>query len=91
VYFGDGVKDLRRFGIRTLVDLEALTPEAIESLPHETSVTAPVLARAIASARANREIARLREAGKLLGMFWGRPEQPATAMPRERQSTKPRV
>ena len=74
VYFGDGVKELRRFGIRTLVDLEALTPEELAMLPQDTSVTATVLARAIGSCRTSPEIVRLREAGQLLGMFWGRPE-----------------
>jgi len=74
VYFGDGVKDLRRFGIRTLVDLDALSPEEIETLPHDTSVTSNVLARAIASVRSSTEIARLREVGALLGMYWGRPQ-----------------
>jgi hypothetical protein len=78
VYFGDGVKDLRRFGIRTLVDLDALTPEEVETLPHDTSVTSTVLARAIASAHTSPEIARLREVGQLLGMFWGREERPVT-------------
>lgn len=78
VYFGEGVKELRRFGIRTLVDLETLTPEEIETLPQDTSVTSTVLARAIASARTSPEIIRLREVGQLLGMFWGRSERPAT-------------
>jgi hypothetical protein len=95
VYFGDSVKELRRFGIRTLVDLEALTPEEIATLPQETSVTATVLARAIASARNNPEIGRLREAGTLLGMFWGRaPERvdrPARTVVRERPSPQPLV
>jgi hypothetical protein len=83
VFFGGGVKELRRVGIRTLVDLEALTPEEIETLPQDTSVTAPALARAIESARTSPEIDRLREAGQLLGMFWGRPEQPTTAVAHE--------
>jgi hypothetical protein len=83
VFFGEGVKELRRVGIRTLVDLEALTPEEIETLPKDTSVTAPALARAIESARTSPEIGRLREAGQLLGMFWGRPEQPASAVVHE--------
>ena len=48
VYFGEGVKELRRFGIRTIVDLEALTAEEIATLPQDTSVTATVLVRAIA-------------------------------------------
>jgi hypothetical protein len=74
VYFGEGVKELRQFGIRTLIDLEALTPEELATLPQDTSVTSNVLARAIASARTSPEIVRLREVGELLGMFWGRKE-----------------
>ena len=91
VFFGEGVKDLRRFGIRTLADLEALTPEKIAVLPQETSVTAIVLARAIEVVRTNPEIARLREAGTLLGMFWGRPERPATTAVPERLRPQPLV
>jgi len=85
VYFGDNVKELRRYGIRTVVDLEALSPAEIETLPTDTSVTANVLTRAIASARNNPEIVRLREVGQLLGMFWGRPEPLAASMMNERQ------
>ncbi len=91
VYFGDGVKELRRFGIRTLVDLEALTPEEIDTLPQETSVTSTVLIRAVVAARTSPEIGRLREAGTLLGMFWGRPEQPATTVAPQPQSAQPLV
>jgi hypothetical protein len=88
VYFGENVKELRRYGIRTLIDLEALSPEEIETLPHDTSVTTNVLTRAIASVRNNPEIARLREVGQLLGMFWGRPEQAASTLVNERQHGK---
>jgi hypothetical protein len=91
VYFGDGVKELRRFGIRTLVDLEALTPEEIDTLPQETSVTSTVLIRAVVATRTSPEIGRLREAGTLLGMFWGRPEQPATTVRPQPQSAQPLV
>ena len=91
VYFGDGVKDLRRFGIRTLVDLDALSPEEIETLPHDTSVTNNVLHRAIASVRTSAEIARLREVGQLLGMFWGRPEPGVAPVASPRQPPQPVV
>jgi hypothetical protein len=74
VYFGESVKDLRRLGIRTVIDLDLLTEPEIESLPAETSVTATVLARARQSVRNNPEIVRLREVGQVLGMFWGRQE-----------------
>ena len=74
VYFGDSVKELRHLGIRTIVDLEALTPEEMIALPDDTSVTATVLARARDSVRTNPEMLRLREVGQMLGMFWGREE-----------------
>jgi hypothetical protein len=89
VYFGEGVKELRQFGIRTLVDLETLTPEELATLPQDTSVTATVLARAIGSCRTSPEIARLREVGQMLGMFWGRPESPAATVVQERQPPQP--
>jgi hypothetical protein len=93
VYFGDTVKDLRRFGIRTLVDLDALTAEEIETLPHDTAVTSNVLSRAISSMRTSTEIARLREVGQLLGLFWGRQETSPgpTALVREHQPPQPLV
>jgi len=69
VYFGDTVKDLRRIGIRTVIDLESLTPPEIESLPAETSVTATVLLRAHEAVKNNPEIDRLREMGLRLGIF----------------------
>ncbi len=69
VYFGDSVKDLRRIGIRTVLDLEGLTSEAIESLPAETSVTKAVLERARESVLKSVEMRRLRRVGTLLGMF----------------------
>lgn len=72
VHFGETVKDLRRIGIRTVVDLESLTEHEIESLPSETSVTAPVLLRARESVTKSPEIHRLRELGQMLGMFWDR-------------------
>jgi len=68
VHFGDTVKDLRRIGIRTLVDLESMTPPELESLPAETSVTATVLVRARESVKSP-EIDRLRDIGQRLGMF----------------------
>ena len=69
VYFGDAVKDLRRLGIRTVIDLQALTPPEIASLPADTSVTETILLRAAASVKNNAEINRLREIGGLLGVF----------------------
>jgi hypothetical protein len=72
IHFGDAVKDLRRLGIRTMVDLELMTESELESLPAETSVTAPVLARARENVMKSGEIQRLRELGQMLGMFWNR-------------------
>jgi hypothetical protein len=72
-HFGDTVKDLRRLGIRTIVDLEILSASEIESLPSETSVTAPVLMRARETVMKSSEIHRLRELGQMLGMYWNRP------------------
>ena len=93
VYFGDSVKDLRRFGIRTLVDLDALSPEEIETLPHDTAVTNNVLTVRSLPCGPAPEIARLREVGQLLGMFWGRPEPGPVPTPavRERQPSQPLV
>jgi hypothetical protein len=76
VYFGDSVGELRRLGIRTVMDLDALTEEEMVSLPLETSVTTTVLVRARDSVKTNPELIRLREVGQLIGMFWGRQESP---------------
>jgi hypothetical protein len=80
VYFGDSVKELRRLGIRTIMDLSALSEEEVASLPHDTSVTTTVLARARDSVGTNSELHRLRDVGQLLGMFWGRKDAPDTAV-----------
>jgi hypothetical protein len=74
VYFGEDVKELRRLGIRTILDLDALSAEEIEALPDDTSATADVLARARDSVKNNPELLRLREVGQVLGMYWGKPE-----------------
>lgn len=84
VYFGDDVKELRRFGIKTVVDLDALTPQEIDTLPDETRVTANVLVRAVASVRTSAELRRLRELGALAGTFWDRAQSPeTTAVPQK--------
>jgi len=72
VYFGDAVKDLRRNGVRTIVDLENLTDQDIETLPSETSVTKHALEWARDAVMKDVEIKRLREVGLLLGTFWPR-------------------
>ena len=76
LYFGDSVKELRRLGIRTILDLEALSDEEVASLPLDTSVTTTVLGRARDSVKTSPELSRLREVGQLLGSFWGRKESP---------------
>lgn len=69
VYVGDSVKDLRRIGIRTVIDLETLSDQAIETLPAETSVTKYVLERARETVRNSGEVRRLRLVGEMLGTF----------------------
>jgi hypothetical protein len=83
VHFGETVKDLRRLGIRTIVDLELLSEDEIQALPSETSVTAPVLQRAREAVVKSAEIHRLRELGQMLGMFWNRPIEPIEPEQRE--------
>jgi len=70
VHFGDAVKDLRRNGIRTIIDLEHLTQDDIETLPSETSVTKNALQWARDALTKDTELKRLREAGVLLGTYW---------------------
>lgn len=77
VYFGEAMKDLRRHGARTIIDLEPLTDEDIEALATETSVTKYALRRARDSVKTDPAIDRLREAGWLLGKFWERDEEPS--------------
>jgi hypothetical protein len=83
MYFGDDVKDLRRIGIRTIMDLHALKEDEVAALPHDTSVTTNVLTRARESVVNNPELGRLRDVGQLLGMFWGRKDAPAPAPAQE--------
>jgi hypothetical protein len=78
VYFGEDVKELRRLGIRTILDLDALSAEEIDALPDDTSATADVLARARDSVKNNPELLRLREVGQVLGMYWGKSDGPGT-------------
>jgi hypothetical protein len=74
------VKELRRIGIRTILDLSALSEEEVAALPLDTSVTTTVLARARESVTGNQELHRLAEVGQLLGMFWGRKESQEAAV-----------
>jgi hypothetical protein len=71
VYFGAAVKDLRQQGFRTVIDLEHLTQKEIETLAAETALTKSALEHAQQSVKRDAaELARLREAGQLLGTFW---------------------
>ena len=81
VFFGDSVKELRRIGVRTIMDLEGLSEEEMTSLPLETTVTATVLARARDSVKTNPELGRLREVGQLIGMFWGKQSPDVPGIP----------
>jgi hypothetical protein len=69
IYFGETVKELRQHGIRTIIDLEHLTQEDIEILATETAATRSALQRAVAVAKHDAEIGRLRTVGQLLGTF----------------------
>jgi hypothetical protein len=75
--FGAAVKDLREQGVRTIIELEALTEKEIEQLPLETTVTKVALERARKSVKDDAEIKRLREVGQLLGRFWQREDDSA--------------
>lgn len=72
-YVGEGVKDLRHHGIRTIVDLEQL--KDMETLIAESAVTRDALERARDSVVGNVEIRRMQEAGALLGTYWKSPAQ----------------
>jgi hypothetical protein len=74
-YFGEDIKELRRLGIRTILDLNDLSPEEIVALPNDTRVTADVLARARESVANNPELLRLREVGQALSVYSGRKDR----------------
>lgn len=69
IYCGDATRDLRNYGIRTIVDLEEMTPEQMDALAQETSVTRPALEQAKVYLKRSPEVARLRKIGNLLGVF----------------------
>jgi hypothetical protein len=72
VYFGDTVKNLRVQGFRTVIDLAQLTSKEIEVLAAETALTKSALERAQQAVKQEAaELERLREAGRVLGTFWG--------------------
>ena len=69
IYCGDAMRDLRNYGIRTIVDLEDMTPAQMDELAKETSVTRPALAQAQVYLSRSPEVVRLRKIGNLLGVF----------------------
>lgn len=69
IYCGDAMRDLRSYGIRTIIDVEAMTPEQMDVLSQETSVTRPALERAKLYLGRSQEVTRLRKIGNLLGVF----------------------
>ncbi len=76
VYFGGAVKELRQHSIRTVIDLEHLTSDDIETLATGTVLTKSALERAHKSVQGDAEIARLRKAGQLLGEFIKNADKP---------------
>jgi hypothetical protein len=72
VYFGEAMKELRRYSIRTVIDLAQLTQEDIDALAPETALTEFALQRARKAVQDDPEIERLRKIGQLLGRFSGR-------------------
>jgi len=69
IYCGDAMRDLRGYGIRTIVDLETLTSTQMDTLAQETSVTRPALEQAKLYLHRSLEVARLCKIGHLLGIF----------------------
>lgn len=69
IYCGDAMRDLRTYGIRTIVDLEDMSNERMDALAQETSVTRPALEQARAYLKRSPEVRRLRTIGNLLGVF----------------------
>ena len=71
MYFGEAVEELRRHSIRTVVDLQRLSPDEIEALAPESALTRSALEQARESVRDNSEIERLHHVGRLLGVYTG--------------------
>lgn len=67
--FGEGVKDLRTNGLRTIIDLKGLENDDLEELAAETSLTRSALRNAKDAVRADLEIKRLQRIGTLLSQF----------------------
>ncbi len=67
--FGDGVKDLRTHGLRTIIDLKDIENADLDELAAATSLTRSALRNAKESVRADLEIKRLQRIGSLLSQF----------------------
>lgn len=75
-YFGDGVADLRKFGIRHIDQLEPIKDEELKAIAEETSVTFYALKMAQQAVIDEQpEITRLTEAGLKLSIFTGYRQQ----------------
>jgi len=77
------VRDLRQHGIKTAYDLTQVTPEEIQKLFPETTLTESALKNAKKSFEDGREIERLRDAAGLLGQFWQREGKSASPSTKE--------
>ncbi len=78
IRFGDNVKILRGFGIRTIVDLMNLGPKQRKELEKHTPLNEFGISNAIGTAESNADIQRLRKAAHLLSRYWEREEEEET-------------
>lgn len=69
IYCGEAMKDLRNYGIRTIIDVESMDDDEMNMLSQETSVTRLALEHARMHLERSREVDRLRKIGELLGIF----------------------
>jgi hypothetical protein len=70
VKFGQGIKDLREHGLRTIVDLKDLDDTTIEELSKETQLRLSSLTRATKSVEKDHNINRLQKAAQILSEYW---------------------
>lgn len=78
MHFGESVHDLRQRGIRTVADLEPLSPEQFEQLAAETSATKFAFASAHDLLKNDTELKRLRELAVALGGYWTKKDATTT-------------
>ncbi len=87
VYCGEAVSDLRQVGIHTILDLEEIPPEELDTLPTETSVTRASLLRAKRYVENDDEVRRLRAIAFRLGIFAG--DEQLTGLAKDSPSPTP--